>query len=175
MVGCLGCLRDQRPAEPVTEKFFSDVRCTLCGGSRLLKDGKPEVCSFLGCKDPCHDVRAEEQRANEALLQYPKTPRDPEQMGRALDAITSRARKLRGSLSVQQLEDRLDEVYEIAHHAAAVPVDYVPPHRPEPAVPDDSPKELIDRAFEIVRKDAANLARLEMQAFGWRIDDKEAP
>lgn len=44
---------------------FSDVRCTVCGGARLQKDGKLAACSFLGCKEPLRDYNAE-QRASEA-------------------------------------------------------------------------------------------------------------
>lgn len=36
-------------------------RCTICGGTRLVKNGRLEVCAFLGCKDPTHDVRAERE------------------------------------------------------------------------------------------------------------------
>lgn len=36
---------------------FSDIRCSLCHGARLLHaDGSPGACSFLGCPAPCHDL-----------------------------------------------------------------------------------------------------------------------
>lgn len=49
---------------------FSTARCSLCGGSRLLKDGALDVCSFLSCADPLYDLRAEEATARRTALHW---------------------------------------------------------------------------------------------------------
>lgn len=45
---------------------FTDVGCTVCGGSRLARhDGSAGACSFLGCPSPLRDADAE--RAGDIL------------------------------------------------------------------------------------------------------------
>ena len=61
------------------------------------------------------------------LLTYPKPNRDPKRALKALDKVNGLAKVLRGSLSVMDLEKRLADIYEITHHACAVPADWVEP------------------------------------------------
>lgn len=56
---------------------------------------------------------------------YPDRFQDPEGMRRALEEITGTSKILKGSLSVMSLEERLTDVYEIAHHAVAIPVEQI--------------------------------------------------
>lgn len=59
----LWCSECKKTTPRASASGFSDVRCTICGGSRLLKNGRPEVCSFIECKDPTFDVEVERAKA----------------------------------------------------------------------------------------------------------------